>query len=675
MKSGAVEPLLDLLERRRSLRLQIAVSGHILEHLQEEAPKLLARFAELAKTEQIDLLIAPKFDPELAYVSMGELMTQLDESRSSWSSADPGRELGTLIPFGWKEGLQEALLGRGARYAFINASSLMPDALEAVLGGAREAQRQREGAIPPVRAALIGKDGQPLEAVPAADDQYLVLLPVVPIENIFTAEAPSSVRARLSGIDSFLDTTAIKRDTDPRLFMPLVTIDPVAIERSGGKVETFRDALDRLFARASVSATLNFLRGTQIYHKVTTGLRLGTDEKNVCLLSASSFVSPSDPAEDVRRTPERARLFYRLLHLAEELDPLPAHIKRSPNEKANLERLERAKKAFSSAFSRSLYSDDPRTGLPAYPFRRAFQRAVLVAQVEADTIRNPEIDPSVGWVRHELIDYDQDGEEEVVIDTQLIRLYIERSRAARIVELDYKPRKVDLLNIFDPTGQAATSRFLLLPTGGQPVDATKLREALASAPQTIDSKLTVTKRTLDLLELAFEHPIAGAGGQSSVTRLCKHLQVKSGIGSHLPNSTTGFSTEVWLEGQKPPEGTLLLAQFSFMLPSGDPDVLSTRPLVAFGGAFERAFGCHVDHVFLPQHVPGGAYGIRLIDGIDSFILELRCSKPLPVAAVLPIWHKDRDGRDRFGGSMVICGIDAAKILGDDRSATFFLSIK
>ena len=113
-----------------------------------------------------------------------------------------------------------------------------------------------------------------------------------------------------------------------------------------------------------------------------------------------------------------------------------------------------------------------------------------------------------------------------------------------------------------------------------------------------------------------------------------------------------------------------------MLPSGDKRVLSVRPLLSAAGTHDKALSCDEDLIVRPSDAPGGLHGLRLIDGLDNLVMDLRSAKPVSAIAVLSIAGAPQvDGSPGYSGTTVLFFYEARRFFRDDRANTLFLSIK
>lgn len=398
--------------------------------------------------------------------------------------------------------------------------------------------------------------------------------------------------------------------------------------------------------------------------------------------SGKAFLESEDILNNQRseKLPEIAeakRAYSRLLKLSETIEELPNIMLARPNKEFNKEKLVEAKRYFRKANSAELFRSDKQDNATfRYAFRRALFDSIISSQVEADVIVHPEIDPLHGWLDIQIQDYDSDGKDEVIIDSQLKTLFFKPSLGGALVNFDYKPRKLNLTNTLDEKKRNLCCVDALVSFGGdvKKIAVEKLLQEV-TAVSCESTQAVITRQTLDLAGLRFSRELTSPGTKFSA-QLVKHLAVKAGIGAHMNNATTGFSFEFWLEGpNKPPPETFLVSQWCFMLPSGNPDMLSYRPLTSFGGAAERALPFRRPNILGNSDVEAGLHGLRLIDGLESFIMEIRSAKPINYLASYPLFSETESEKIIYNGNVFLLLFAAERFMDDTKSNTIFLSIQ
>ena len=618
----SLDPLLAWMEMHPGLRFAVSISGFLLENLPAETKKKITALA----ASQLEVLHAPFFDAALSTLSLEEQIHQLEFSRDFWNSCN----------------------------------------------------------VPLPKAAFL-EHGASLD-IAALRDRFDLNLLVCPANALVNPQAPRLLTAETAnGILNVL--ACLYEPLDLSLYKPgakTLSVKFGAAQNfnargfliSGAKL--LPERLNPFEMRNAFLEIFPELRGEKVG---VTGAFTGLADSGEC--PADDFPDEAAMLAEFKLAsrPEGGAAEHtflsRIAELRSDLVPLADFITTQPKEATNLVRLAAARKFSGRVLSAECLLHTTEL-YPRHKFRRSASEAIISAQVEIDTIRHPEVDPIHGWIVHELKKDGADGLEEVVADSQLKRLYFKAGHGGALAEFDYKPRKLDLSCTFDAEGRNHSFVDSLVKIDPGKLGEKSLPEFLKLAASSADGRAEplVTRQTLDLFGLRLVRGLECRSLGAALdykTSLVKHFTVKAGIGAHMNNATTGFNFEFWLEGDiAPPENVYLMSQFCFCLPSGNPDAISIRPLSAVGGA--ATFTYELAH---PQFVPGnavegGLYGTRLIDGIESFVMDLRSSKPLNALVAFPL---ENNGSGECGGIAVLYFTEARRIFGDDKSNTIFLSIQ
>lgn len=293
-------------------------------------------------------------------------------------------------------------------------------------------------------------------------------------------------------------------------------------------------------------------------------------------------------------------------------------------------------------------------------------RALVSAQVELDYFNNPEVDPFIGWIKV-TEEKRSDGREFSVLDTQLYRTYLDL-RSATPVSFQYKPRKLDLMSgVWEDGGVLSicqrafdlSAKTALTPAGAERLI---LRNGFDVPPR--DPKVQTKIRTKDLIRFCLS-----SGLESGKGREYRDLVFKAGVGAHLSNATAGVSIEHWVEMGPELPTQMVCLQLNLGLPTKDVELISVRPLTAFGGVSERVLKFSPNIFIKSSDEPAGVHGTRLIDGLGSLVIDIRSAKPLNAASVIA----ELNG-GAAKGLIVQFFIDARRINGDDKANMVFISI-
>lgn len=274
---------------------------------------------------------------------------------------------------------------------------------------------------------------------------------------------------------------------------------------------------------------------------------------------------------------------------------------------------------------------------------RSCTELLLYGIVDLEAYLKPDVDPTFGWIEKQSID------NVTLLNTQLADYILDDH--GRLTSLDYKPRKTALLSLLLPPS------FNLNLSGEM------------DSQSDIGRKSALTRKTKDLCAVRFEDTRKAEFGSFSCYR---EFMFRAGVGAHLPNATTGFSFEYWIEGELPAD-LVATVSFSFCLPSPSVEAGFIKPLLCVGGVSERRYYLEKFKTVDLSELTGGAYGVRIIDSIEDLTMDLRSAKQIEEITISPVFSGDKQN-PIYLGSTVSLSVRANRINGDDKSNTLFVSI-
>ena len=381
--------------------------------------------------------------------------------------------------------------------------------------------------------------------------------------------------------------------------------------------------------------------------------------------SIDSFVSPK-PFDSPSTTPVA---FRRLFPLQVRLSDA-TQLKKSPSP-AEVVRLMDAATFLLQAESEEFFT-------PAFlsrpELRSAFNQLVISADVELDYLLNPKVDPTIGWVRLAKHEGAAGGTDEFTIDTQLAKFSLHPSGAGALTALEFKPAKWNVLSTMDPA--------TLLPLGSfvdSVVALTEQERTSGTIPRLFGRELPTrkarpTKHSRDLLTLRVEGPLSDRFPQGVAI---KDFSFKAGIGAHLPNATTGLTLEYWIESETQfAADDYHVVEVNLIFPSLHPGSIAAKALMCVGGVSPEQHSLDVERRFPTNSVEGGLFGVRLIDGISGFAMDLRSSKQLSLMHISPLGtaQTSKAPSSSFQGIALRIALPASRIVSDGKSNTLFVSI-
>ena len=363
------------------------------------------------------------------------------------------------------------------------------------------------------------------------------------------------------------------------------------------------------------------------------------------------------PPSSVAELTGEAAFRNRLEFLRTRMKLLPQLIENNPSYFVNRERFKRTQ----LDFARAQYGPGPAnkgTLRERYLARRNAVRYLLCAEVEADAISHPEVDPSDGWINRQHVDYDGDGEAEWIFESPFFRCCFKPSLSAA-VEFNYKPRKIDLLNT--ALNSDGNYSFRGVITAG------------SEQSHLAGSRAILLRANPDIAVFRLEEKLA-LPGREDCYLLYKDFTVKAGLASFPAGATATFPLEYWIEETSAPTDPATFAlDFCLMLPSGELGSYSARPLLCFGGEGEKAFPLLDPLEITKDKSPGGVYGVRLIDGVDNFIIDLRTTKEVAAVQLIPLTDSE-SGEPFCGGIQVRLISPLSSVSGDTNSNILYFTV-
>lgn len=340
--------------------------------------------------------------------------------------------------------------------------------------------------------------------------------------------------------------------------------------------------------------------------------------------------------------------------LSKKLIGLPEYVRNNPLEYVNKERLQSALKWF----RRSQHLPPATEHASSLLLKKQCVNCLLHAQVEIDAIYHPETDPSDGWLQVEQELYNYGELESFVLQTPFARHHFTSREGGGLQALDYKPRKLALLDA--NKGEPRTSFTAYLAQNSEEAEATPIAEK---------GILSVPRKNPGLQVIRATQPLRHSQlGRDAL--VVKDFMIKSGLGAHRPNSTCGFSLEYWLEGYAGKDeldaNLELVVECFYAPPSLSGELLQLRSLLPAGGISDDACSLEVlRHITLPEQLSG----VRLIDSLDQFVIDFRSAKPLSHVESMPL-YQDSD----FLGVRLRFAIPVLDILDSFESNSLFVSI-
>ncbi len=345
--------------------------------------------------------------------------------------------------------------------------------------------------------------------------------------------------------------------------------------------------------------------------------------------------------------------------LREELAKLPDYVRENPLEYVNKERLANAKKWYLRSQHRPSTQNDSSLSL-SLALRKKTYHCLLHAQVEIDAIYHPEIDPNDGWLEESRVTNPDGTLASITLHTPFAHYLFSPLSGAGLRALGYKPRKLALLDVGD--GSARTSFSALLCE----------KDGCESEQELVPGELSIPRKNPGVYVVRATQSL-DPERYGKEAQVVKDFMIKSGLGAHRPNATTGFSLEYWLEGVAQDaldSKTQLAISCHYLPPSLSGELLQLRALLPAGGISDEACSLEVERsISLPRSLSG----VRLIDSLDQFVIDFRSAKPLSSVETTPLFYAD-ESESIFAGVQLRFLLPLKEVLDSFESNSLFVSI-
>lgn len=612
-----LENLLRSLEIQNSLRVCCYFSGFALDRIDNKMRKLIMRLIDFHQKKQIEIIDGLYYEPDIRSLEPSDVHRQLKYMHRFWKQYD----IGTLQTFylgnnQLTSSLAEKLSKYEVRYILCD----------------RIIQDKDENFKP--------------YSINSIDNFPLVLV----TQNIHHSLEHSAFNKELSNLINL-------RASQSNHSMPVIIPNLDVI------LGMFADSFSRYEEEVNLS---KFLHNECSCIQSLTSLFRQLDFYNIYSLAPKLDLNTYQHKSAILA---HARISRRE-QIKAQLDSLGksyAHLS------AEQESLNRAWKCFDQSF----FTFQPLFGdLPALTFQKTQNRmqCLLYSQVELDSLKHPNTDPLIGWIEHSTTKDSEQNLREISVSNPFINLSFSAESGGSIIIAEYKARKVDLLNSLDPNEP-------LYAFSGRLLHKKNWREKVAVHDKPVIGKLQVMRVSPDILILRGTQLLstpASPQNQKNTNPItfCKDFLIKSTLGGHLANSSYGLTMNYWLEGQESIFPNFFIAVESvFTLPSAYIDSQRARPLLCVGAESEQTVLLNSNCLLKSSNFPGGLYGIRLIDGITSFIIDIRSSKQLDSIMLSPINQiKSEDQEFDLASIKVVLVSEAHQIRDMDHQNSIFVSV-
>ncbi|MCC6931744.1 MAG: hypothetical protein IT292_00610 [Deltaproteobacteria bacterium] len=280
--------------------------------------------------------------------------------------------------------------------------------------------------------------------------------------------------------------------------------------------------------------------------------------------------------------------------------------------------------------------------------RKVFYELLVLLRVDIENAYSPEIDPNIGWLSCERV-FCEPLADDIMISTQLCDYSLRETYQGAISSIIYKPRRCELAGYGENIIERLWFYPILIDAGDSLGPARS--ELITSSPDRI---------SLRFIGSLLEHNSANYYSE---------YHFKSGLGSYLNNATTGFNCSFWLNEECAALTPLLYLDSFICLPSGTLQGVSVQPLMAAGSDVSATQDIIGKRSF---NEPSNCYGVRLFDGLNSFVLDIRFAKAVHSIEIYPS-SKATDNIDSCIGLKLRVALKTLEIIGQDNCNSVYVS--
>lgn len=426
----AYEPIIALLERYPTVHLTLHYTGSLLDWLKENRPEFIERVRELVQRKQIEILGGGYYEPILASIpdddKLGQIKKLSAEVQRLFGSQPEGLWLAERI---WEPGLAKPLSEAGMKYTVLDDTHFKMAGLEeaATFGyylteeqgrslGIFACPQALRYAIPwePVDKTLqvlrqqisdtgsiaaMGDDGEKFGGWPGT---YELVYEQGWLENLFKA---------IEQNQDWLRTTTLRDyyQTHPplgRIYLPTASY-----------AEMLEWALP-----APVAAR---------YHRLKTGLQEEAKAGQALAAEALHFIRGGMWRNFLVKYPEVNTQHKKMYHVHRKVKAMKKGETRT-----------RAEDFLWQGQCNETYWHGLFGGVYLPHLRTATYAALIQAENMADEAHH-----KATWIEAEQLDFDYDGQPEILISGNIQNFYFDPADGAALFEWDFRPRAFNLLNV------------------------------------------------------------------------------------------------------------------------------------------------------------------------------------------------------------------------------------
>jgi len=610
------EPLLETFESACTFPVSLHTSGPLLEWIEERRPELFDRMRRLAAEGRLEMLGGGMYEPIFTMLTGKDLSGQLRMMAAYVESRFGQRPRGIWLPERvWEQYLVSELADAGVEYLavddhhFLNAGVSADD----LFGYFLAEDRGRTLKVFPGSERL-----RYLIPFGTVDDciDYLHEVAELPGDSLvvyaddgekFGMWPETHKHVYTEGwLRRFLEAVEANRD-----WINVVTAAEAAELPSRGRVylpdSSYREMTEWALpakALAEYEAAAAGLKGDERFETVRRFVRGGTWR---------GFKA---------KYREAARMYSRMMLASERVGAMGGRGRPS-----------RAKQAATRALYRGECNCAYWHGVFGGLYLPHLRSAVYRNLIEADDIAAKSATKGAGYATAGVRDFDFDGRDEVLLENRDVFAFVAPSRGGHLYELDYRPKRLNLLDTFGRRYEAYHEKVLrLADRAGGEGDVETIHEIVRAKQEGLEEHLACD--SYERVSLV-DHLLL-AGGPPSAAEL---LGGRSGVEEWL-SGAYGFRTSVrgagvvmTREGAVPGGGRVAIEK-ELSLPKSGPRLEATYRLAAATGAVETepvefVLGIEFNFAMLAGEAPDRYYAtsasanagnlstVASFDGVDS----------------------------------------------------------
>ena len=430
-------PFMEMMEAHPSIRFTAHYSGILFEWFEENHPEFIDKLRMLVKRGQLELMTAGFFEPILPIIpdedKLGQIKMETDYIKKNFLTTPRGLWLTERV---WEPHLPKVLNEAGAEYIAVDDYHFISAGVE---------EKDLTGYF------VTEEEGRTLNVFPISKQlRYLVpfRVPQETIDHLKSLATEAGDRAAVLADDG--EKFGVWPGTHKWVFEDKWLenfLKALEENRDVIRTMTFSEYMDehgpagRIYLpTASYSEMMEWalpLESALKFERITEEMR--------------SFGKYDDYKQFIRggffrnffaKYPESNNMHKKMLHVSEKIAALSKGKKLGLSSDARDSQIEAAKKLLWKGECNCAYWHGVFGGLYLNYLRHAVYENLIAAEIDADRIAYGE----QKFLDVKNLDFDKDGNDELLISNNFINLYLSPSSGGALFELDFRPKNFNLLN-------------------------------------------------------------------------------------------------------------------------------------------------------------------------------------------------------------------------------------